>query len=231
MIAASGHEKGDDSDAAASQKLMNTLKQVSRHTGALVVGIDHFGKVVETGTRGSSAKEGAADTVIALLADREVSGGVKNTRLALRKQRDGISGIEIPFTARIVETGVDDDADPVTATVIDWEATQQAPRGDARWTKSMQLLRRILGTTLVDCGQNVRPFPDGPSVRACDVEAARAEFYRQYPADGTEKQKADARRQAFNRSINAAQARGLVASREVEGVQLIWLATTEVANA
>jgi hypothetical protein len=73
----------------------------------------------------------------------------------------------------------------------------------------------------------VRPFPDGPSVRACDVEAVRAEFYRQYPADGTDKQRADARRQAFNRAIRQSQARGLVASREVDGVQLIWLATTE----
>ena len=57
----------------------------------------HVGKVVETGTRGSSAKEGAADAVIALLADRELSGGLRNTRLAVRKQRDGLSGFEIPF--------------------------------------------------------------------------------------------------------------------------------------
>jgi hypothetical protein len=94
-------------------------------------------------------------------------------------------------------------------------------------TERARVLRRVLMTTLVDCGENVRPFPDGPSVRACDVEAVRTEFYRQYPADGTEKQRADARRQAFNRSIRESQARGLVASREVEGVQLIWLATTE----
>ena len=56
----------------------------------LAVGIDHFGKVAETGTRGSSAKEGHADTVLALLADREINGTISNTRLAVRKQRDGI---------------------------------------------------------------------------------------------------------------------------------------------
>ena len=209
---------------------MSVLRILSKHTGALVVGIDHFGKVVETGTRGSSAKEGAADTVIALLADRELSGGVKNTRLAVRKQRDGVSGFELPFTARMVETGTDDDGDPITAPVIEWQATQQTAQADARWTPSKQLLRRVLMTTLVDCGQNVRPFLDGPEVRACDMEAVRAEFYRQYPASGTEKQRVDARRQAFNRSIRESQARGLLASREVEGVQLIWLATTEPAS-
>jgi hypothetical protein len=165
--------------------------------------------------------------VIALLADRELSGVVKNTRLAVRKQRDGVSGFELPFTVRMVETGTDDDGDPITAPVIEWQATQQTAQADTRWTPSMQLLRRVLMTALVDSGQTCRPFLDGPEVRACDMEAVRAEFYRQYPADGTEKQRADARRQAFNRSIRESQARSLLASREVEGVQLIWLATTE----
>jgi hypothetical protein len=168
--------------------------------------------------------------VIALLADRELSGGVKNTRLAVRKQRDGVSGFEIPFTVRMVETGTDDDGDPVTAPIIDWQATQQTAQADARWTPSMQVLRRVLMTTLVDCGQNVRPFLDGPEVRACDMELVRREFYRQYPANGTDRQKADARRKAFSRSVTETTARGLVATREVDGVQLIWLATQEGAN-
>ncbi len=230
VITAAGYNEGGDNDTAASQKVMSALRILSKHTGALVAGIDHFGKVVETGTRGSSAKEGAADTVIALLADRELSGGVKNTRLAVRKQRDGVSGFEIPFTVRMVETGTDDDGDPVTAPVIDWQATQQPAQADARWTPSMQVLRRVLMTTLVDCGQNVRPFLDGPEVRACDIELVRREFYRQYPANGTDKQKADTRRKAFSRSVTETIARGLVATREVEGVQLIWLVTREGAN-
>ena len=77
-------------------------------------------------------------------------------------------------------------------------------------------------TILADCGRNVRPFPDGPDVRACDIELVRTEFYKQYPADGTDKQKADARRKAFGRSVKAT-----VASREVEGVHLIWLTKSE----
>jgi hypothetical protein len=230
VITAAGYNEGGDNDTAASQKVMSVLRILSQHTGALVVGIDHFGKVVETGTRGSSAKEGAADTVIALLADRELSGGLKNTRLAVRKQRDGVSGFEIPFTARMIETGTDDDGDPVTAPVIDWQATQQPAEANARWTKSMQVLRRVLMTTLVDCGQNVRPFLDGPEVRVCDIELVRTEFYRQYPADGTDKQKADARRKAFNRSVKETTARDLVATREVDGVQLIWLTTLGGTN-
>ena len=230
LITAASFASGEDNDAAAAQKVMSALRITSQRTGALVVGIDHFGKVVETGTRGSSAKEGAADTVIALLADRELGGGVKNTRLAVRKQRDGLSGFEIPFTARMAETGTDDDGDPITAPIIDWQATQQTTQTDARWTPSMQLLRRVLMTILADCGQNVRPFLDGSEVLACDIELVRREFYRQYPADGTEKQKSDAQRKAFSRCIKETVARSLVASREVDGVQLIWLTKPEAAN-
>ena len=230
VITAAGHDDGGDNDTAASQKVMGVLRNLSKHTGALVIGIDHFGKVVETGTRGSSAKEGAADTVIAVLADRELSGGVKNTRLAVRKQHDGLSGFEIPFAAQMVETGTDDDGDPVTAPIIEWQAPLQTAQADARWTPSMQMLRRVLMTILGDCGQNVRPFLDGPEVRACDLELVRKEFYRQYPADGTDKQKADARRKAFSRSVKEATARNLVATREVDGVQLVWLVTPEGTN-
>jgi hypothetical protein len=92
---------------------------------------------------------------------------------------------------------------------------QQDTQTTARWTPSMQLLRRVLMTTLVDSGQELRPFSDGPLVRACDIELVRAEFYRQYPADGTEQQKADARRKAFGRTVKESVARSLVTTLEV----------------
>ncbi len=210
--------------------LLTALRVASSRTGALVIGIDHFGKAVETGTRGSSAKEGAADTVIAVLADRELGGGVMNTRLAVRKQRDGVAGFQIPFTPRMLEIGTDDDGDPVSAPIIDWQAPQQSAQAEPHWTPSMQLLRRVLTGTIIDCGQIVRPFADGPEVRACDLKHVRPEFYRQYPADGTEQQIAEARRKAFYRSVKEAQARGVVGCREVDGVQFIWLATQEGAD-
>ena len=229
VITAAGYAAtGDDNDAAAAQKIMNTLAHLSRQIGAFVCGIDHFGKVMETGTRGSSAKEGAADTILATLADREVNGSVKNTRLAVRKQRGGVQGFEIPFAAQVIETGRDEDDDAITAVVIDWQAPQDMKQqADARWAPSLQLLRRIMMTALTDIGRDIRPFIDGPTVRACDVEIVRAEFYRQHPADGTEKQKREARRKTFQRAFKDAQARSLIASREVDGVQFVWLAKPE----
>src|SRR5262249_27419457 len=67
IISAAGYAKtGDDNDTAAAQRVMSTLTAASKGTGALVLGLDHFGKVTESGTRGSSAKEGNADVVLAL---------------------------------------------------------------------------------------------------------------------------------------------------------------------
>jgi hypothetical protein len=59
--------------------------------------------------------------VLALLAERELNGTVGNTRLAIRKMREGSSGIELPFTPKIVQTGTDEDGDPMTRVVIDWQ--------------------------------------------------------------------------------------------------------------
>ena len=92
-VAAGFTASGDDNDTTATQRAFGTLRFVHKHTGAVVLVVDHFGKMVESGTRGSSNKEGNADTVLAMLADRELSGTITNTRLAVRKQRDGMSGL------------------------------------------------------------------------------------------------------------------------------------------
>jgi hypothetical protein len=218
---------GGDNDSAQAQAVMNTLRAISERTGAFSIGVDHFGKVIETGTRGSSAKEGAADTVIVLLGTRELTGSITNTRLALRKQRDGISGFEVPFSIINKEAGVDEDGDVITAPpVIDWQATAVVAKSDKRWTASMRILRRVL-LTMLDGGRDIHPFPDGPKVRACDVEAVRAEFYRQYPADGTDEKKADTRGKAWRRTIKNATERDLVCVREMNGIQFVWFAKAD----
>jgi AAA domain-containing protein len=229
VIAGSGYYRdGQENDAAAGQVVMNTMKAVAKRTGTFVFGIDHFGKAIETGTRGTSAKEGSADVVIAMLGDKSVSGEVTNTRLALRKRRGGANGEEYPFTARKVDMDVDQFGKPMSTLVLDW-APAQAPQPVAkeRWSKSLRLLRQVLMTILADHGRNCQPYADGPTVRACDLELVRQEFYRQHPADGDEKQKRAARRQAFNRAIKAAQDASLIAVRELNGVQLVWLTKPE----
>lgn len=146
IIAAAGYAKtGDDNDAAVGQKVMKVLSDLSARTGVLVLGLDHFGKIVETGTRGSSVKEGHADVVLALVGDRQLNGTITNTHLALRKMRDGPSGLEIPFTPRDVVTGTDEDGEPETRKVIDWGGPAViASVGDGALTKNQQTMFSIL---------------------------------------------------------------------------------------
>ena len=73
----------------------------------------------------------------------------------------------------------------------------------------------------------MQPFLDGPIVRACNVELVRAEFYRQYPAEGGPREKAETRRKAFQRALKSAQDNALVMLREIDGTQFVWLAKNE----
>ena len=103
-LSATGNFK-DANDAAEGQRVMNRLADLSRRTGAFVLAVDHFGKMVETGTRGTSTKEAAADVVLALLADREINGTISNMTMAVRKLRGGAVGIETPFDLEQVDVG------------------------------------------------------------------------------------------------------------------------------
>jgi hypothetical protein len=225
LVDAAGFAKpGDENDAAVNQIIMGRLADLARQTGALVLGIDHFGKAVETGTRGSSAKEGRADVVLALLGEKSVTGKVTNTRLAIRKNRSGPSGREHAFTVRVVDLGAN--PEPITSLVIDWGGEPAKTKGDDEdgWTKSLTLLRRILMNVLAsDAARNHRPFLDGPVVRAVDIEIVRVEFYKSHPADGDAKAKQATRRQAFHRAIRLAQQKKLIGVWEVEGITLVWL--------
>jgi hypothetical protein len=87
----------DENSASETQKVLNSLRALSRETGALVVPIDHHGKVAETGIRGSSAKGAAADAILACLCDKDAAGVVTNRRMAIAKLRAGPTGRVIPF--------------------------------------------------------------------------------------------------------------------------------------
>jgi hypothetical protein len=60
---------------------------------------------LEAGTRGASSKEASGDLVLACLGQKELSGNVINTRLAVRKNRGGRQGQEYPFGGGGAGTG------------------------------------------------------------------------------------------------------------------------------
>jgi AAA domain len=221
-ITAAGLSSGDDNDVAATQKAFNSLRFVAAHSGAFVAVVDHLGKVAEAGTRGSSGKEGNADTVLANLAEREITGAVTNSRMAARKQRDGISGFEVPFTPETVELGLDEDGDAITAIVLSWGKQQQQTRARARKSKDRDLLARTLMDVVAKHGFAFHPDPGGPVVQACHEPVLREEFYKRCPAKGPAKRQADKRRNAFNRALQSAIARALIGLKETSDGGVVW---------
>ena len=222
---------GDLNDDAVAKQIMKTLADTSTATGALFCGVAHFGKAVETGTKGSSSFEDDADVVLALLGEKSVSGVVTNPRLYLRKRRAGPNGLEFPFQTTVVDMGPDQSGAAITTLTIRWpdaaEAaamkTTGAKKPDAWAAKSLRLLRQTLMNMLADCGSEQQPYPDGPIVRAVDIEIVRAEFYKSHPASGDDK--AQARKKAFKRAVEDARDKGLIGSRDIGAVTFVWLAT------
>jgi hypothetical protein len=199
ITAAGLSSSGDDNDAAATQKAFNTLRFVAAHSGSFVAVVDHLGKVVEAGTRGSSGKEGNADTVLATLAEREITGAVSNSWMAARKQRDGISGFEVPFTPETVELGLDEDGDPITA---------------AGASSSGSGLCKVLADIVAKHGFPFQPDPGGSSVQACHGSRLQAEFFERRLAEGTPKQQYDKRLAAYKRALKATVAAALIGVKQ-----------------
>jgi hypothetical protein len=236
IAACAGYRRaGDEYDNAVGQAIMNVLKAVAQELKCFFLGIDHFGKSLEAGTRGASSKEASADVVLACLGDKQLSGSVTNTRLAVRKHRGGKQGQEYPFTLRLVEAPEPDlDGDKDTTMVVDWSpagAAQAAPdMPDDPWAKpkrqdqrtAVLRLKRVLEEALAEDGVE-RPIADGPVVRMVDQELVREAFYACTPADGTPKQKTKFRLQKFHRALDWAEDNQLIGVSDIEDCTYIWL--------
>ena len=173
------HRAGDENDNAVGQAIMNVLEAVGQEIKCFAIGVAHFGRDQLAGTRGATSTESSADVVLACLGDKQVSGSVINTRLAIRKHSGGAQGQEHPFALRIVEAPEpDEDGDPITTMVVDWlpPGSAQAPlppedpwiKGCRRDQQAIMLrLKRVLMAVLAEHGID-RPIPSKVSVQSSD---------------------------------------------------------------
>jgi AAA domain-containing protein len=237
IAACAGYSRsGEENDNAVGQALMNVLKAVSQAMSCFVLGVDHFGKDPLAGTRGAYSKESSGDLVLACLGNKELSGSVTNTRLAVRKQRGGRQGQEYPFTLRVVEAPEpDEDGEAITTMVVDWLPPGTAPAlstPDDPWAKSKRQdqrtaalrLKRVLMTILAEQGVDLPIPPDGPVVRMVDQKFVRKAFYACTPAEGTPEQMGRFRRQRFLAALDWAEQNQLIGAGEVDEVSYLWLA-------
>jgi hypothetical protein len=128
--------------------------------------LDHIGKTIEAGTRGSIAKKIAANRVLACLGECEVAGSVVNTRLPLGAGRP--AGQEFPYKlrARPVFPEKPDDDGAAETTCHRWKARRSKTGRclgvgrQADTVIAMRTLRRAIVKLLAEHGIELTPEPE-----------------------------------------------------------------------
>ena len=211
----------DASGTSEAARVMKVLGGVAHEANALVLAVDHFGKDASVGVRNSSAKEGSGDSVLALLANRDIEGNVTKPRLAIRKARGAPTGEVIPFATRQVVIDEKDGDNAITTLIIEWRPTEplddESAGDEKQWAKGLVIFMKALGSAVADTGRRVRPFADGSEVDGAQRDSVRAEFMETYPADN---QKTKDR--AFARAVGDALDKGLMGSGLVDGATFFW---------
>jgi len=127
----------------------------------------------------------------------------------------------------------DEDGDPITTMVIDWQpagsAGDQAQPEPDPWTQcrrqdqrtAVLRLKRALEAVLAENGAELPIPPDGQVMRMADQKLVRDAFYACTPTDGTPKQKSEFRRKRFNRALDWAEDRRLLAVHEIGDVTFL----------
>src|SRR5262249_32491147 len=92
----------DHEDTAENAAFMGVCDGLAKEFQLFVLVCDHYGKNIEAGTRGSSAKESRADVVLAVIGKAD-QPDEEPRKLRWRKMRNAQSGKEIQFRLRRAE--------------------------------------------------------------------------------------------------------------------------------
>ncbi|MCK1570789.1 AAA family ATPase [Bradyrhizobium sp. 174] len=215
----------DANSTSENQRVFNGLTDVSTESGAFVLTVDHFGKNLEAGTRGPVAKEDTCELVLAFLCNRSLAGVVSNTRMAVRKAKDSEEqGKTIPFNLAQVKIADPISAVEVTTCIIEWQTTNAARERAApnRVGKPVRIFVDALQSVLRKQGKKIHPDGADEVVAAAEPDL-RAEFMAIYPGS------AETKRKAYQRALGEARLE-LIGSRQIGGVDLIWLAVDQEAE-
>jgi len=214
-------EEADNAEAARVCKIM---RYIADATGVVIVPIHHYGKNVGVGLRGASAWRANADFVLSVMADIDpATGHVTNRQLAIAKDRDGAQGPLTPFELVRVDLGVVDGKAWGSLAAVSGESGQPT----TQWSDHLRIFRQALSTALINHGKNVRPYLDGPEVKAVTEDEVREEFNRIAHVDSpTPDKRQEALRKQFSRKLIDAQNKALVAVHNDAaghaGHALIW---------
>lgn len=183
---------GDDENSAKDMKrFFDALGALlAKHPALHIMVVHHSGKAQESGMRGSSALQGAADTVIACKKNAE---GLHKARV--EKQKDGPENIILPFRLEPVDLGEDANGERLTTCTVAPDAsgrpTPPSPlKGYA--AAAVEILRYLRNSKLE--GQAGNLVDTNPV--EIPLDAYRNRWYQQHPT-----MKEDSARKTMRRKL------------------------------
>jgi len=184
---------GDENSTADMGAFVAACDRIRLGTGATVLIVHHSGKNGAAGARGSTALQGAADTVIQV----EKRDGGRAARVV--KQKDGADSEEIGFDLEVVDVGTDEDGEAITTCVvvpIDGEAPTSKRR---RPSGASGIVLAALQRAVDDAGKDApasHHIPNGARV-------VSVETWRRYAYEMMSEATPEARKKAFKRARDA----------------------------
>eukprot|EP01042_Synura_sphagnicola_P003829 gene3829-4791_t len=203
----------DENDASAATAAMRILQKIHGETGALVVGVAHHGKNIESGVRGSSAWTASADAILSVNVKKSTTGKVLSREISLTKSRDRDTGWSCQFELSPVVLGIDSYGEEVISAYfspVDISAITNPQQSVSKApSKQLDCLIGIIRAAAVGVGRAHSPVdkPDAV-VAAVYLDDVRSAFYSALAADGTPN--IAAQRQALNRRIQEGKSLGML---------------------
>ena len=167
----------DENSAGEVGRVIAACDRVKEQLGCAVMPIHHQGKDREKGMRGSSALDGAVDTLLRVTRDRSVPGSDVVT-LATIYQKDAEEGAPILFDLTVVQ------AAQGRSSLVPTLRTSSAPAAE-KLTAQQKAALLVLTDMLCECGDGFvaedawrQRCVDGRSVSASEIEKSRREAFK-----------------------------------------------------
>lgn len=219
-----------DENGVGMVQFVANANAIATRFNCLVLIIHHSGLSDDKRMRGHSSLNGALDAVI-LCERRE---GELKAHLTLQKLKDEVSGVRLSVNLSRVVVGTDEDGNETSTLVVESieDAAPVATADKSRGANpSQRLLLEVVRQVITDAGTTVRPWADGPEVRAAPEDIIRESYFERVAEDDapdTDPAKAaDKRRQRFNRARKAMVDAKLLIAAKIDNRTHLWLPVSD----
>jgi hypothetical protein len=143
---------GDENSASDIGAVLRPTRKIAEEHGCHLMFLHHPGKDLEKGARGSNSLFAAMDTVIELRVPGHEGQKPKSNalrRAVVVKLRDGETGTTFAYRLPVVETGRDEDGDPLTTCFVEPVVVAEQHEPGVKLTRQardlLALLRGLVG--------------------------------------------------------------------------------------